>query len=279
MVRWGAVLFNGLFLIAYFFAIGRPPEAGGLVLVGAILAPLGLIGMVSNRTWTTDRDQLEAIVRERGVTAYRWMRVEIFRQRVLIGRDEGWVGRREGALVFEGRTTRFEIVRDDLVYVPTGAADEVPGRLTVKSDQGSVDVWFAAEAWARQHSGADAILGWSKADRELAGPPLLPKPRSLMDRIRMAQGRVEWLPLPFIFLGLSFLIPADRWALIAIRLVLLVTGVTAAWIAFFTSWRKDDADIARLLLQDTERLRAARNVVIDTNEAGTGNPVANAAVG
>lgn len=278
-LRWGAVLFNGLFLAAYWLWAGSPSESGFMLFAGIMMTLFGLNGVIAHRYRLVERDQLERIVLDRGVADYRWMRVAVYRQRVLLGRDEGWVGRRAGALVFEGRTTRFEIVRDDLVYVPTGAPDEVPGRLTVKSERGTVDVWFTATAWEPKDSGADVIRGWTPAERQLGGPPLVPNVRTFGDRLRMAQGANEWVTWPFILFGLSFLLPTDGWALIAIRLVLFVTGTIALWIALVTTWRKDDADILRLVKEDAARRSVAPNVVIQTNNAGTGNPAPNAAVG
>lgn len=277
--RWGALFFNGLFLILYFIGTGMPESGLWMPLIGMILAPLGLIGLFSSRFRIREQDQLEASMIERGISNHRLTSLEIYRGGVLLGRDVGWVGRQNGILLFEGQVSRFEVVRDDLVYVPDGSQGEIPGRLTVRSDLGTIDLRFNVVYQITEDERKWLFVGWPSAERTLPGPPSIPKERSFADRLAMTHQAHGWLPIPFIFFGLSFLIPTEGWTLVAIRLVLLVTGIVAGWITFLGGWRKDDADIARLLAEDAERLQAARIVVIETNNAGTGNPAVNAAVG
>lgn len=278
--RWLAALFNGAFLIGYYI-LRLPPDEGLPVLLGGTAFTLGaLLGLaIRPGRGLIRRRQLEAVASERGVRDRHWMQVEVSRGGVLLGRDEGWVGRRKGALAFEGRTTRFEIVRGDLTHIPDGSSRELARRLTVKSERGPIDLRFLSSDTNAHTAINGPFTDWPEAERDLPGPPSLPKPRTFIDRIRMSRSQNEWTIWLHIAFGLSFLISPSGWSLIAIRLILLATGIVAEWISVTTAWQRDDINLGRLAAADAKRPVPAKNVVIETNNAGTGNPTVDAAVG
>lgn len=165
-LRWYAVVFNGIFLSLF-----------GLGLLGTIIAAIAM-AMIGRKVWDARRrlSPLQKLAELRGVTEGMPVRIEIRREGVLLGIDEGWVGRRGGVLVFEGRRTRFELVSTDLGASPTTT-------LQVRSDLGMVTVDFqgASNHGFDHHRVKDLIAkGWSfskKERKELSGPPTLPNER------------------------------------------------------------------------------------------------------
>jgi hypothetical protein len=169
-IRWYALGFNGLFLMAVGF------EGWGHLLLLFVLAVLG-------RAYLMRRDRIRplAVALDNGAgIPLEPVRIEIYREGVLLGADEGWLGRRNGALAYEGRRTRFELVEADLEFVPRNYVTPLERtRLSVRGEDGLVEVefrpWDAADS-ARTRI-QTILLHWPWAVRRLPGPPAWPDSR------------------------------------------------------------------------------------------------------
>lgn len=244
-----ALIFNGAFLVLFGEFLG---EGWGTV-GGPLFAVATIILWLDPRRTGQGMRLLGAISADRGVTNAVPVLISIRRHGIFLGRDSGWLGRRGGSLSFEGRKTRFEIMRSDLEEIP-GAGGPAITTLRIRSGQGPVEVEFSPSGGEQRFRDLiKALPGWLADKRELPGPPLQPAPRSLWDW-RPAVDPYDWKSLlPILFmLGalLSEHFPAKVW----------IVPLGSAYIAgdliwgFFAVRQKDNADLARLAAIDSEVL-------------------------
>jgi hypothetical protein len=252
-LRWYAVVFNGIFLSL--FGLGR---------LGAFIACLGIF-CAGRQVWDARRrlSPLQKLAELRGVAEGMPVRIEIRREGVLLGIDEGWVGRRGGVLVFEGRRTRFELVSTDLTAAPTKT-------LQVRSDVGSVTVDFqaASKHGIDSHQVEDLLAGgWSfskKERKELSGPPTLPNERRPFEFYLASTFRSStfWIGLAFtLFIYVNW--TANDASEGVYLLQTIAPLVICFVIPFVGTWWRDINAVIRLATMDEENAFARLPDAID----------------
>jgi hypothetical protein len=239
--RYAAIAFNGLFLLAV-AGLGRSGATDvALLLCGLALTVVGItLAMSRDPVGRAIRRETERASRRSGFSGGIPVGVVIRRAGVELGRDRGWVARHQGALLFEGATTRFGIVRDDLVELPVVAPHARRALLRVLSERGEMEVEFVAGPMPNSLALGQTIHGWPDALRCLPGPPTQPNRRtpawylqSHFDRLAKADS-ANW---SVAGLALGGVVSA---LVLSVMLVYLVA--TFFWFVY-----RDTVDRARLL--------------------------------
>lgn len=182
------------------------------------------------------------------------VRMEIYRDGVLLGADEGWLGRRNGALAYEGRRTRFEIVITDLDVVPRYTTLWEPTRLRVNGERGVIEVefrpWYADDASRARIQ--EILSKWPWAIRRTAGPPSFPDSRRPYAFLLSKTFDKMVLPILVAGVGLAALTTLRKESeSLAYTAFVVSLAFVGAWI-FQRVYRRDREDRVRLEARDRE---------------------------
>jgi hypothetical protein len=253
--RYAAVAFNGIFLIATGLCSDFGPFAIGLIVVGAILALASLALYVNRRPRLHEiHRHTEALLRQAGIGGGIPVRVILRREGVELGRDHGWMARQGGALVYEGNTTRFGIVRDDLAELPVVDPSDRQAVLKVTTEEGELEVHFATLSLPDRLALSKTLNGWPDASRTLPGPPTQPARRTTAWYLEAHREKLRLtrciLPLgPCAPLLSRHLDPSTWGGRVALGLLAVTLGIAYAR-SFRRFIQKDAADRARLLSRE-----------------------------
>lgn len=263
--RLWALAFNGLFLFLFGnIFIGFWSVLGFPLLIGAL-------GAIYLRIRGHKRllDPLAQIAVERGVRTGFPAQVTIRRHGIFLGRDTGWLGQRGGALVFEGRRTRFEVIRSDLREVPARQGPPAT-TLLLRSDQGPIDLELSPIGEDRRplENLMKSLSPWPAERKELPGPPITPAPRSLMDW-RPAVDPYDWKSLvPLLAIGAAVL--AEHFPLKVWIVPLAIAYIVGDFLwGFVAARQKDTADLERLAAIDSETHLANERKRIEADPVAT----------